>query len=185
MRWFRSGVKEEERVAISPLGDLIGFRSVLQGGRARARGCPGGGPRPRAALSGLAGPSRVGLEPIEATPVARPTRTDWKFVDEKTGVQFADATIRYATTVSGDRVTAFREFVHVPEAWTRDYERLRSKNEAAGQSRPSASSSTLLAMLARPRRARSRARTCRGGSSRPSAASRSCCRSLDRSTTSR
>ena len=30
MRWFRSGVKEEERVAISPLGDLIGFHTVLK-----------------------------------------------------------------------------------------------------------------------------------------------------------
>ncbi|HWZ84900.1 MAG TPA: hypothetical protein VN032_01785, partial [Thermoanaerobaculia bacterium] len=26
MRWFRSGVKEEELVAVSPLGELIGFR---------------------------------------------------------------------------------------------------------------------------------------------------------------
>ena len=30
MRWFRSGVTEEERAAFSPLGDLIGFRSVLK-----------------------------------------------------------------------------------------------------------------------------------------------------------
>src|SRR5262252_5763442 len=30
MRWFKSEVKEEQRVTISPLGDLIGFRSVLK-----------------------------------------------------------------------------------------------------------------------------------------------------------
>jgi hypothetical protein len=30
MRWFRSAVKEEERVTLSPLGDLIAFRSVLR-----------------------------------------------------------------------------------------------------------------------------------------------------------
>src|SRR5262245_40603077 len=27
MRWFRSGAKEEERAAFSPLGELVGFRS--------------------------------------------------------------------------------------------------------------------------------------------------------------
>ena len=43
-----------------------------------------------------------------------------------------DATVRYETTVSGGQVTAFREFVHVPESWQRDYARLRSKNETAG-----------------------------------------------------
>ncbi|HKD19139.1 MAG TPA: hypothetical protein VKG23_14900, partial [Thermoanaerobaculia bacterium] len=62
------------------------------------------------------------------TPVERPRRTDWKFVDEKTGVRFQDATVRFATTVAGDRVAGFSEFIHVPDQWLRDYERLRSKN---------------------------------------------------------
>ena len=51
MRWFRSGAAEEERVAISPLGDLVGFRSVLREdapGRAALRG---GGARDRARVS--------------------------------------------------------------------------------------------------------------------------------------
>ena len=42
-----------------------------------------------------------------------------------------EATVRYRTTVSGSEVTGFREFVHVPEAWTRAYEKLRSKNNTA------------------------------------------------------
>ncbi len=147
MRWFRSGVKEEERATFSPLGDLIGFRSVLKedapGARlsreqARAR-----------ALAFLAtrGLPEASLQAIEATPVSRPNRTDWGFVDEKAGVKLADATIRYATTVSGDRVTAFREFVHVPETWVRDYDRLRSKNTAAGQVATAGLIATVLAML--------------------------------------
>ncbi len=148
MRWFRSGVKEEERVALSPLGDLIGFRSVLN------EDAPGARLNERQARvialeflasRGLTGPV---LKPIEATPVARPNRTDWTFVDERTGVRFADATIRYATTVAGDRLVAYSEMVHVPEAWTRDYERLRSKNEAAGQIATFGLFVTLIAMLA-------------------------------------
>jgi hypothetical protein len=148
MRWFRSGVKAEERVAVSPLGELVDYRSVL----------PEDAPGPRLtesearaiALRELArrGLAAGALEPIEATPVARPNRSDWKFVFEKKGVRFADATLRYEATVAGDRVTAYGEFLHVPEAWTRDYQRLRSKNEAAGQVATFALFATLLAMLA-------------------------------------
>ena len=147
MRWFRSGVKEEERMAISPLGDLVGFRSVL------SEQAPGASLRleeaRRIALEFLAsrGLPADSLKPIEASPVERPKRRDWSFVDEKAGVHFADATVRYATTVSGDRVTAFRELVHVPESWVRDYDRLRSKNEAAGQVATFGLIVTILAML--------------------------------------
>jgi hypothetical protein len=130
MRWFQSGIKEEERVAITPLGDLAAFESV------RKDDAPG--PRPteeeaRAiavkylASRGLAG----NLKRIESTPVSRPARTDWRFVDERTGFAMGEATVRYLTNVSGNEVAAFHEFVHVPEAWTRDYAKLRSKNNTA------------------------------------------------------
>jgi hypothetical protein len=130
MRWFQSGVKEEERVAITPLGDLASFESV------RKDDAPG--PRPTEDVAraiavkflvsrGLAG----NLKRIESTPVSRPARTDWKFVDERPGFTMGEATVRYATTVSGNEVAAFYEFVHVPEAWTRDYAKLRSKNNTA------------------------------------------------------
>lgn len=147
MRWFRSGVTEEERVTVSPLGDLIGFRSVLK------EGAPGVRLTEREAraiaLQFLASRSlpEASLKPIEAKPASRPQRTDWTFVDERAGVRLGDATIRYATTVSGDRLTGFREFVHVPEAWTRDYDRLRAKNQAAGQVATAAFFVTIIAMF--------------------------------------
>ncbi|MGE5275753.1 MAG: type II CAAX prenyl endopeptidase Rce1 family protein [Acidobacteriota bacterium] len=132
MRWFRSGVKEEERVSLTPLGDLVGFELV------RRDDAPG--PRPaQAQARGIAlaflasrGLPESALKPIESTSLSRPNRTDWTFVDEKAGLKMGEATLRYATTVSGGVVSAFREFVHVPEAWERDYRRLRSKNETAG-----------------------------------------------------
>ncbi len=148
MRWFRSGVKEEEYVTVSPLGDLIGFDSVQKEDATGAR-LPEAQAR-AIALQFLASrrlPADA-LKPIEAKPVSRPNRTDWTFVDERAGVRFADATVRFATTVAGDRVTGFSEFMHVPEAWARDYERLRSKNEAAGQVATFALFATLIAMLA-------------------------------------
>ena len=148
MRWFRSGVKEEEYVTVSPLGELIGFDSVQKEDAPGAR-LPEAEARAIALrfLDSRRLPASV-LKPIEAAPVSRPNRTDWTFVDEKAGVRFADATVRFATTVEGDRVTGFSEFVHVPEAWTRDYQKLRSKNEAAGQIATFALFATLIAMLA-------------------------------------
>ena len=147
MRWFRSGVPEEERVTLSPLGELVGFRSVVK------EDAPGDRPTQEAARAiavrflASRGFLEKDLQPIEATPVSRPNRTDWTFVDERAGVRFADARIRYSTTVSAGRVMGFREFVYVPQAWMRDYERLRSKNEAAGQVATFGLFVTVLAMI--------------------------------------
>jgi hypothetical protein len=147
MRWFRSGVKDEERAAFSPLGDLVGYRSVIAEDAAGARLTQEQARAVAAAFLASRGLAGDTLSPIEATPVSRPNRTDWEFVDEKAGVKLGEATIRYGTTVSGDRLTHFREFVHVPEGWVRDYTSLRSKNEAAGQIATAGFLVTLIAML--------------------------------------
>ncbi|MFY9551039.1 MAG: lysostaphin resistance A-like protein, partial [Thermoanaerobaculia bacterium] len=147
MRWFRSGAKEEERATYSPLGDLIAFESVLKEDAPGARLDQGQARAAALAFLASRGHPESSLVPIEATPQSRPGRTDWTFVDERLGVKLSEATIRFATTVAGDRVTAFREYVHVPEAWTRDYQRLRSKNEAAGQIATAGLVLTFLAML--------------------------------------
>ena len=87
MRWFRSGVKEEEYVTISPLGELIGFESVQKEDAPGAAPVGGGGAGDRPARSWRrAGLPAGELKAIEATPVSRPNRTDWTFVDEKAGV---------------------------------------------------------------------------------------------------
>ncbi len=146
MRWFRSGVKEEERVAITPLGDLASFESV------RKDDAPG--PRPSreqaraVSRSFLASRGLFDLEEIEATPLSRPARTDWTFVDQRKGFKMGEATVRYRTTVSSNEVMAFSEYVHVPEVWTRAYEKLRSKNNTANVVGNFALFITALAMIA-------------------------------------
>lgn len=147
MRWFRSGVKEEERVSITPLGELAAFDSL------RRDDAPGARLSREAArvfsrvfLLSRGFPASA-LTPIEATPLSRPNRTDWTFVDERPGFRMGEATVRYATTVSGDELTGYREFVHVPEAWARDYQKLRSKNQTANLVGNLALFLTFLAML--------------------------------------
>ncbi len=146
MRWFRSAVKEEERVSITPLGSLVSWESV------RREDAPGERlPRERARALAAAFLSQRGLDPaaltpIESFPTERPKRTDWTFVDERPGFRMKDASVRYRTIVAGGEVVAFDEFVHVPEAWQRDYRTLRSKNEAAGQAATFGLVLTVLAM---------------------------------------
>ncbi|MEP7131840.1 MAG: lysostaphin resistance A-like protein [Acidobacteriota bacterium] len=146
MRWFRSAVKEEERVSITPLGNLVSWESV------RREDAPGQR-LPREKARGLAaaflsqrGLDPAALTPIESFPTERPKRTDWTFVDERPGFRMKEATVRYRTIVAGGEVVAFEEFVHLPEAWQRDYRTLRSKNEAAGQAATFGLLLTVLAM---------------------------------------
>jgi MFS family permease len=130
MRWFRSGTKEEERVELTPLGDLAAFESVQRddaAGPALREGQAREISRRFLESRGLA----AALTPIEATPIVRAHRTDWRFVEEKSGFRMGEATVRYQTVVSGTDVVEFQEFVHVPENWQRDYGTLRSKNETA------------------------------------------------------
>jgi hypothetical protein len=147
MRWFQSAVKEEDKVEITPRGDLAGYESV------RKEDAPGAHlTREEARAVSRKFLERLGLraaswKPIEVSPVTRPKRTDWTFVDERPGFRMKEATVRYATTVSGAEVTAFREVVHVPESWSRDYRRLRSKNETAGTFATFGLFVTLVAML--------------------------------------
>ena len=146
MRWFRSGVKEEERAAITPLGDLASFDSVRQDD------APGASltlEEARALSQKFLASRGLGpdLKSIEATPTERPHRRDWLFVDEKPYFKMAEATVRYRTIVTGSELTGFREFVHVPESWTRDYAKLRSKNETANVIGNFALIVTFLAML--------------------------------------
>ncbi|HEY6066915.1 MAG TPA: lysostaphin resistance A-like protein [Thermoanaerobaculia bacterium] len=147
MRWFRSGVKEEERVEITPRGDVAGFESV------RREDAPGARlTKDEARALSLAFLEKLGiapgtLKPIEVSPVTRPKRTDWNFVDEKRDFKMAEATVRYSTTVSGAEVTGFREVIHVPESWSRDYRRLRSKNLTAGTAATFGLFLTFVAML--------------------------------------
>ena len=147
MRWFRSGVKEEERVEITPRGDLAGYESIRREDASGARLSKDEARARSVAFLEKLGIPAASLKPIEVSPITRPKRIDWVFVDERPGFVMREATVRYSTTVAGAEVTAFREVVHVPESWSRDYRRLRSKNEAAGTVATFGFFVTLIAML--------------------------------------
>ena len=73
----------------------------------------------------------TGLEFVDSVSEKRPARTDYSFTWKQKDVDLGDGSLRLEVEVDGDQVAGYREFVKVPEGWTRDYKKLRSRNEAA------------------------------------------------------
>src|SRR5262249_58849003 len=82
MRWFRSGVEEEERASFSPLGELIGFRSVIKEDAPGEKLSQGEARAVVLRFFASRGLEESALKPIEASPTSRSHRTGEAFVEE-------------------------------------------------------------------------------------------------------
>jgi membrane protease YdiL (CAAX protease family) len=131
VRFFKPQQEEEFRVHVSPAGQIAGYEHKIEESRS-------GAALDRAAAQSAAQDflsARLGLDltrwdllPEEANSKKRPNRLDWSFTWEKHGFRAKDAPYRRQVTLQGDRVGKSEESLHVPEAWERGYERLRSGN---------------------------------------------------------
>jgi membrane protease YdiL (CAAX protease family) len=131
-RWFRPQQKEEYGVAFTPGGELAGFRHEI----------PEEAARPAASAEEARGLAEdflrsrlhrdpASLEFVEESDQTRPHRVDREFTWKERDFNLHDATIRMTVAVLGDEVGGYREYLKIPEQWTRDYQRLRSKNDMA------------------------------------------------------
>jgi hypothetical protein len=131
VRFFRPRQKEEFRVEVSPAGRLVGFKHVIEEAREGAR-LEGDAARAAAEafLRARAGADLAAFDflPEEANSKERPRRRDWSFTWERRGFKAKDAPYRLRVTVQGAEIGGSEEFLKVPEAWERDFERLRSSN---------------------------------------------------------
>jgi membrane protease YdiL (CAAX protease family) len=131
-RWFKPKQKEELRVEVTPLGEVVGFAHELA---EEATGANLEQAQARAIAEDYLG--RVmkrdmsDLEFVEAVTNKRPARTDYSFSWKQKSVNLGDGSLRVSVDVDGDRVAGYEEYVKIPDQWTRDYERLRSRNDAA------------------------------------------------------
>jgi membrane protease YdiL (CAAX protease family) len=131
-RWFRPLQKEEFRADVTPDGALVGFDHEI----------PEDAPRPavtadeaRAAAESFLR-TRMRRDPgaldfVEVSDVTRPHRTDRTYTWKERDFNLRDASYRLEVEVDGNEVASYREYLKIPEQWTRDYQRMRSKNEAA------------------------------------------------------
>jgi membrane protease YdiL (CAAX protease family) len=131
-RWFRPQQKEEYGVEITPAGELAGFRHQIPEEAAR----PAASAEQARAVAEDFLRSRMHRDPaslefVEESDQTRPHRVDREFTWKEHDFNLRDATNRMAVTVLGDEVGGYREYLKIPEQWTRDYQRLRSRNDVA------------------------------------------------------
>ncbi len=131
VRYFRPSQQEEFRVRVSPAGRIVGYSHTIEEAREGARLEL---ERARATAEKFLR-ERVGVAldsydylPEEANSTERPKRLDWRFSWQRRGFKAKDAPYRLQVTIQGAAVDGYREFLKVPEHWTRDYKRLRSVN---------------------------------------------------------
>lgn len=131
VRFFRPQQEEEFRVQVSPAGKVVGYEHIVEEAR-RAKS-----DNREEALSAAQQflQAKLGTDlnlwvflPEEANSVTRPNRLDWSFTWERKGFKAKDAPYRLEVGLQGDQIGSTQEFLKVPEAWTRDYQHLRSTN---------------------------------------------------------
>lgn len=131
-RWFRPLQKEEFAVDITPQGQVAGFTHLI----------PEADPRTSITqqqarelaerfLRDTAGVDLGALEFVEASSTVRQARTDHSFIWQERDFAVHDARYRLEVTVLGSEIGGFHEYLKVPETWLRNYQSLRSRNEAA------------------------------------------------------
>ena len=148
-RWFRPQQKEEYRVDITPAGEFAGFERLIREDAAR----PAAAPEQARALAEAFLRERLRRDPaalefVEAVEVQRPHRVDRSFTWKERGFSLRGADLRLEVTLQGDAVSGYREYLKVPDAWTRDYQRLRSKNEMASTVDLAFAAALLIGLLA-------------------------------------
>src|SRR6266853_1708085 len=130
-RYFRPLHKEEFDVRVDPAGGIVGYEHRLEetatGARLeRATAQTAAESFLRDALH--ADLSRYEFREEEANLKDLPNRRDWDFSWERRGFRAKEAPYRLNVKLAGDRVDVYAEYLKVPEAWERGYERLRSSN---------------------------------------------------------
>jgi membrane protease YdiL (CAAX protease family) len=131
VRFFRPQQEEEFRVRVNPAGRVVGYDHKIE--EAKAAKSLARDDAFSQAQQFLRSKLADDLNswtflPEEVNSVTRPNRVDWSFTWERTGFKAKDAPYRISVSVQGERIGGAQEYLRVPEAWTRDFQHLRSTN---------------------------------------------------------
>ncbi|MBV9888200.1 MAG: CPBP family intramembrane metalloprotease, partial [Acidobacteria bacterium] len=132
VRFFKPQQEEEYGVRVSPAGNVVGFGHTIK--EAQAGASLERADAKAKAQNYLGGKLGVDLNgwnflPEEANSDKRPNRLDWSFTWEKKDFRAVDAPYRLHVEVQGADIGGSNEFLKVPEAWKRDFAKLRSGND--------------------------------------------------------
>jgi hypothetical protein len=132
VRFFRPQQEEEFDVRVSPSGNIVGYDHKMEEARAGASlDRAAAQAKAQSFLSGKLGVDLAAWDFLteEANSNKRPNRLDWSFTWEKHGFRAKDAPYRLQATLDGDSIGGSEEFLQVPDAWKRGFEKLRSGND--------------------------------------------------------
>jgi membrane protease YdiL (CAAX protease family) len=131
-RWFKPQQKEEYRVDVTPTGQVVGFDHEIPEAAPGAN-LPADQARAIAEnfLRDVMHRDLGSLEFLATETEKRPARTDYSYTWKQKNVELGDGSYRISVEVDGDQVAAYSEFVKVPEQWSREYQKLRSRNVSA------------------------------------------------------
>lgn len=120
VRFFRPLQEEEFAVLIDPSGRIVGYSHVIP--EAQPGDSLSGPAAMRSAADTLGRDLDLDLSSyhlMTSGSEQRPSRLDWYFVWERNDFRIGEATYRLSVTVQGSHLDGFREYVKVPEAWSR------------------------------------------------------------------
>ncbi|MBN2000195.1 hypothetical protein JW935_21780, partial [candidate division KSB1 bacterium] len=147
-RWFKPLQKQESTVRVSPDGYILAFSHQIPED-APGASVPEDSARAVAEkfLAEKMGLCPSDLEYLSGSSQTRPNRVDHFFEWKKNDFDVHNASLRFSVSVWGNQVGAYSRYLHVPEKWQRDYDKLRAKNETTGQISAFFLFLTLIAML--------------------------------------
>jgi len=131
VRFFKPQQEEEYQVRVSPAGKVVAYSHKIEEARgAKSLSREEALVAARAFLQGKLGTNldNWNFLPEEANSQVRPNRLDWAFTWERKNFKAKDAPYRLEVGLQGDHIGNTQEFLQVPEAWTRSYQKLRSTN---------------------------------------------------------
>jgi membrane protease YdiL (CAAX protease family) len=147
-RWYKPMQKEEFTLRISPKGEFLGFfHDIAEEQEGAHLSADSARTAAQNFLSQVARIDTSALEFVEHSQNERPGRMDHTFVWKKKGFDVQDASYRYRVIIQGANIGAYSEYLHVPEKWSRDYQKLRAKNETTGMAAGLFLLLTIIAML--------------------------------------
>jgi membrane protease YdiL (CAAX protease family) len=147
-RWYRPQQKEEFRASVTPGGEVAGFSHEIAEDAAR----PAITAEQARALAETFLNTRMRVDPatldfVETSSETRPNRVDRTFTWKVRDFEVHEATYRVEVTLLGNEVGGYHEYLKVPEQWTRDYKKLRSKNDMAQTFDTAAMAALLVGLL--------------------------------------
>ena len=132
-RWFRPLQKEELQVDVTTKGEVAAFRHLLKEEEPGASLSAGEARKvAEVFLTDVMHRRLEDLAYIEGAVLKRPHRTDHNFTWTLKGLEVHGADYRIHVSVAGDRASEYDEELHLPDAYTEGYKKLRSKNMTAG-----------------------------------------------------